>query len=494
MFYYYYYYYYYYSLICLVWFLATARAQLGSVLPADFRNSTFNSTYGHYSTRTALLAISKAKLSDQLSKAVLPAINFERSNWAGNAALLDPFYRDIPANTSHLPAGSLLRVEEVSDPKFYSIPQGLSLSRFLFTTKTVNNTIVPASAFVLWPYIPRQFPNITGVPIVGWGHGSSGVHAECAPSHNRNLWYQFGAPFTLALQGFTVVAPDYAGLGVAYDGEGNFISHQHQAFPAHGNDLIFSVQAAQKAWANLSQEFVLMGHSQGAGAVWAAAEAMAADPVPGYLGGVAASAPTSFKTLVNGLDNAPVAKYFFAAFAAQGMASIFPLFRPSDWFTDIGLRAANLIKDLQACQSVASELYFSLPNVIKPTFNHTWYFDAFDKLVRNGQKPINGPLLVLQGSNDVAILPEETIASVNHTCTTFPVSQIRLEILPNTDHTGTLYSGQNIWLQWIADRFAGVRSPPHCETENRLPVRPLDAYQTSVNYFLEYSLYTYELV
>jgi predicted alpha/beta hydrolase len=84
---------------------------------------------------------------------------------------------------------------------------------------------------------------------------------QCAPSHIRNLWYQYSAPYTLARQGYAVVAPDYAGLGVNRTAEGKFVLHQYTANPAGANDIFFAVEAAQSAFPELSKHFVTMGHS-----------------------------------------------------------------------------------------------------------------------------------------------------------------------------------------------------------------------------------------
>jgi hypothetical protein len=78
----------------------------------------------------------------------------------------------------------------------------------------IKGKVVPASAYVQWPYTPRIDPVTGKYAVVVWGHGRSGAFATCAPSHIRDLCYQYAAPFVLALQGYVVVAPDYAGLGV----------------------------------------------------------------------------------------------------------------------------------------------------------------------------------------------------------------------------------------------------------------------------------------
>ena len=66
-------------------------------------------------------------------------------------------------------------------------------------------------------------------------------------------------------QGYVVVGTDYAGLGVHKDESGEPIVHESLAPPSHANDVVDAVQAAQNAFPELSQEFVVIGYSQGNG-------------------------------------------------------------------------------------------------------------------------------------------------------------------------------------------------------------------------------------
>ena len=145
------------------------------------------------------------------------ALNFERSNWAHGSVGTDPFYR-LPSNATSAPPGALLKLEVSANTSGYTVPPNTALSRILYQSRTLNGSSVPASAYILWPYTPRVEHD--GYAVIGWAHGTSGAFGECAPSHIRNLWYQFTTPFTAALQGYVVVAPDYAGLGVDHKSNG----------------------------------------------------------------------------------------------------------------------------------------------------------------------------------------------------------------------------------------------------------------------------------
>jgi pimeloyl-ACP methyl ester carboxylesterase len=425
----------------------------------------------------------------------LVAVEVERSRWAGSSVQLDPFYVEVPSNASTAPAGSPLKIEQQTNTTLYTLPAGVALSRMLFTTKTLNGSVVPASAFVLWPWAARRFNSVSGLPVVGWAHGTSGWSGECGPSHIRTLWYQYNAPFTLALQGYVVVAPDYAGLGLDHDAEGDFIAHPFAANPAHGNDMIYSVQAAQKAWPALSEQFVLMGHSQGGGAAWGAAEQLAKEPVAGYLGTIAGSPLTSLIALVDlvvelGIDNSVIGS-FLAKFAT-GISAIFPTFQLSDWLTEEGIGLTKVMQGLQGCQAVALELLAS-ETIQRDDWNETWYLPAFEALTQSGGKEFAGPMLVLQGSIDEAVPAVLTTAAVNETCSKLPDSQLHYVLFENVSHVPVLNTGQQIWLDWISDRFDGVPVPKGCVQETLVSQLNSDAYLVETGFTLEYALYPYEL-
>ncbi|KAI1323292.1 secretory lipase [Xylariaceae sp. FL0255] len=485
------------TVLCLV----SGQALAQQAWPAaEVQNNTFNGTYESLNNVHARQILERAGVPDDQLEAVLIALDFERSNWAGSSTQIDPFYQDVPSHAG-LAGGVPLKIEAVSNASLYTLPPGVSLSRILFTTETLNGTVIPASAFVLWPYLPRGFDTLTPCsdetskpqPVIGWGHGTSGWSGECGPSHIRNLWYQFSAPFTMALQGYVVVAPDYAGLGLDHDSDGSFIPHQFGANPASGGDLIFAIEAAQKAWSSrLSREFVITGHSQGGGAAWGAAERLAKKPVDGYLGTVAGSPLTSL------LDNANFAEEYAPTVLGEGLArfstaisSVFPSFKNSDWLTEMGVKLINANQELQGCQSVALELVAGY-NLSRSDWNQTWYLGAYDALTRSGGKKFAGPMLVLQGTADPDVPETLTIASVNATCEAVPESQLEFAMFDGVGHVPVLYAGQQVWLDWIADRFKGVKVSKGCKQTLYSPQLNVSDFQGDFAYTLQYAEYPYE--
>lgn len=406
--------------------------------------------------------IKAAQLDHKTAKIVEQAVDIERLAWASGSVSEEKIYT-IPPNSSHLQPGSLISLEENAEASHYDVPAGTSLTRFTFVSQNLNGTSVPGSAYILWPFVPRKFPGIAGIPLVAWAHGSSGWLSEEAPSHLRNLSDGFGASFPLAQQGYAVVAPDYAGLGVAKDARGRSIVAQWLASPASANDLAYAIEAAREAYPQLSKKFVVFGHSQGGAAAWAFAQRQATKPVRGHLGTIAAAPVTSVERQLATIP--PYATLLAVALAHQ-MKSIFPDFKSKLFLTELGLARNRLFDELRGGQlsgtDMLSPALFS-GNISRENWQtDTYYTAAFDKLTRTGEDRIAGPLLVIQGTADTSVNHPALTKLVRKFCKTFPQSNLEYAQFQGLEHNPTLYGSQLLWSRWIADRFKGRGTADGC--------------------------------
>ena len=472
-------------LLATALFTLTGRvvAQQETISP---QSNTFNSSFSLSPSQ-----ISHANLNKATVHNVNIAVRFERSNWATGSVHTDPFY-ETPSNATSAPAGSVLKVEDYTDTTLYTLPPNVALSRIIYQSATYTSDHqedpIPASAYILWPWHPRIDPATGKYAVVGWAHGTSGIFGECAPSHIRNLWYQYSAPFMLALQGYVVVAPDFTGLGVDQWPNGMKIPHPAFNNPAHANDLFYAVEAAQTAYsAELSERFVIFGHSQGGGAAWGAAQRQARQPVKGYLGTVAASPVTD-----------TIVQYDFTLDAGwpldliPGLFATIPGFELSDFLTSKGERHYNLLEEIGGCNSAYLYLQYQ-PQLVKPSWETTSAMQKFQNLTGNGGRPISGPLLILQGTGDAVITPNLTTHSVDKTCSLYPDSQIEYARFEGADHVPTLFASQRIWLEWIAERFEGKPVNNGCSHQTYKPARRVKAYQKELAYYLEFATQSYEV-
>lgn len=236
----------------------------------------------------------------------------ELPNWVTYPIQNDHFY-DTPANISGAKAGQILKLELLSNTTAYDIPPGQSLSRFMYTSVDNFGNIVPATASILWPFTPKSFNGSSAYPLVAWAHGTSGIDRQCAVSNSRNLQYDFRSVFTMASMGYAVVIADYVGLG-----SDQFFNYL--AYKLHANDVVYSVAAAQSVFPDLSKEWVSFGHSEGGGVAWAIGERQAFDPLPGFLGTIAA-APPPFPLA----NTAPAPTSVFTAFLTFTISHLYGL-------------------------------------------------------------------------------------------------------------------------------------------------------------------------
>ena len=412
---------------------------------------------------------------ERLPNGVKEGLEFEQSNWTSGSVVNDPFY-DAPQAALDSPPGTLLKVEKDVDTSKYLIPPTASISRFVYQSETLRGSKVPVSAYVLWPYSPRSQPD--GYPIVAWAHGTSGFDANAAPSHHKNLWQHFLCPYQIALQGYVVVATDYAGFGVHKTSSGQPIIHEYLTPPSQAKDIVNSVTAAQAAFPELSKTFVVIGHSQGGGAAWAVAQRAALTSIPGYLGAIAVSPYTNFLEEENEFHRVLIPAMI------PGLASAFPEFSPGDMLTAEGEKRLDMVHQTSAAMSSAVAI-LSGEDVLKPNWKENTHFRQHQDLTSSGGKAIKGPLLVTHGKLDPILSVAVVENAVKKTADLFPSSQIEYASLPNVTHVSALVASQPLWMDWIGDRFAGRVVEPHCHSHELPCARPHRSQQSDQNWYLE---------
>ncbi|KAI1379685.1 putative secretory lipase [Hypoxylon crocopeplum] len=468
--------------------LADAQAQ-----PVVEQSTGFNSTFALSPFQVELGNLSSASATN-----INIVINFDRSQLANGGPAEDSFYELPPlSNTSALRPGTLLKVQEVTDTMAFVIPPNTALSRILYTTTNYNGTVIPSSAFILWPFTPKKFQQgspecegkgtTTKAPVVLWTHGTSGFFASQGPSTHRALWYGDAAPFALALAGYAVVGPDYAGLGISKSWDGSEIPHQYLLSSASAHDALYAMQASLEAFPDhLDDRFVSMGHSQGGGVAWGVAEVLAAEGDSefrglgkGYLGAIAGSPTTD---VFSGLPE------FILPWVSMVLRGIFPDFEMSNWLTPLGIARTQLLKELEGGIGVSTQFFLSGDQIIHEDYNNTWYADAYGKIANVGRKAFKGPLLVIQGTQDSYIPYDVTTATVQGTCDIDSGRDLEYLVVNGTAHVPTLDATRQIWLKWIEDRFEGrAVEKSGCVRTDLASFLPLGRYQSVGNSFPQFA-------
>ena len=169
-----------------------------------------------------------------------------------------------------------------------------------YKMKGIKGTETQATALV---FTPKTAPPAGGWPIVAWGHGTTGVIDQCAPSRMKLITTTIlgvdrsthDMIDSFVKEGYVVVAPDYEGLGEPGGQEMHPFLHLKSAAYS-----ITDAVVATKSWLGnkVSNKWAVAGVSQGGHAALGAAE-YAARANMDYKGAVALAPANNLEMLEN---------------------------------------------------------------------------------------------------------------------------------------------------------------------------------------------------
>ncbi|MEJ5140184.1 MULTISPECIES: alpha/beta hydrolase family protein [Acinetobacter] len=169
-----------------------------------------------------------------------------------------------------------------------------------YKMKGIKGTETQATALV---FTPKTAPPAGGWPIVAWGHGTTGVIDQCAPSRMKLITTTIlgvdrsthDMIDSFVKEGYVVVAPDYDGLGEPGGQEMHPFLHLKSAAYS-----ITDAVVATKSWLGnkVSNKWAVAGVSQGGHAALGAAE-YAARANMDYKGAVALAPANNLEMLEN---------------------------------------------------------------------------------------------------------------------------------------------------------------------------------------------------
>jgi pimeloyl-ACP methyl ester carboxylesterase len=333
--------------------------------------------------------------------------------------------------------GTLIRSEASND---YELPYELTALRILYHSRTASGQDVAVSGVLLIPdgKAPRG-----GWPVIAWAHDFRGLARQCAPSLMKNLGM---GPFLAmyANLGYVVVATDYSGLGAD---SGKAVVDMH----SNALDVIYSVVAARSAVKEVGTKWIAVGPYQGGMAAVAVAEGEIRDL--GYLGSVATS----------GLAGAQAAYTHFAQGPSDRMLLVLastvkvldPEFQVSDVLKDAALPGYGRIAE--TCGEADGEF---TNEMLKPGWENVPFITKFFDQNAPGQKPAQGPLLVISGEKDMDIPTDMSAKAVARLCK--EEDKVLFLKYPNLDASGVMGGSVGDQISWIKARFAGYAAPTNC--------------------------------
>jgi len=334
--------------------------------------------------------------------------------------------------------GELIRSESIDQ---YNLPYELSALRILYHSRTANGEDVAVSAVVL---IPDGKPPANGWPVIAWAHDFRGSARTCAPSLMKNL----GAGPILAMYanlGYSVIATDYAGLGV--DTGKPVLDMQSNAL-----DIMYSIPAARAAAKEIGSKWIAVGPFQGGSAAVAIAEREGHDA--GYLGSIdtsgLADAQEAYERFALGSSNRVLLS------VAATVKTLFPEFQISDMLKDSALPAYQRVA--AACGIAEPELPSEM---LKPGWQDNRFVKEFFARNTPGQKPAHAPLLVISGEIDPAIPSDMTTKTVARMCK--QGSRILFLKYRDLDASGAVGASTSDQISWIKARLDGHPAPGNCQ-------------------------------
>ena len=420
---------------------------------------------------SSFLSIAAQEACNSTCQAVFKgALAGESASWISKNVTLDEFY-STPANASGAKPGALLRWEFISRADSntkYTAPAGMSIARFMYMTEDMDRSAIPATAFVLLPYkrpVPGKPLNTLVNP-----HGTAGFIRNCAPSNHKDLYQEWNGPYALAHAGYAVIAPDYAGQGS--DIPQGFM---YEAGYLHAADVAYALIAARTALGSLlSEEYVVVGHSEGGMSSWRTNERLA---MPGqealqkagkFLGSVAIAPALRPLDLmpesVRRANGGPIGGAN-AIFLLQSLNKLYPKTKFLETYLTKQVRDMLPLLD-QGCIGTGSALFANFTSV--QTFTNTSWIqhpDAVDWQKRYngaGPYPLAAPMLVIQGITDPLVYANNTEIDFNRTCAAYPKSKVSLKLYPESDHMVIRQTAQQEYLVWIKERFDHVKVQDGC--------------------------------
>ncbi|MEV4344780.1 alpha/beta fold hydrolase [Actinoplanes sp. NPDC049596] len=354
-------------------------------------------------------------------------------------ALLTVSFVSAPAQGAVLLAGTVITNTNATLPAELSpLATGKKIS---YLTTNVNGTIITATGLVLTPKTGKNNK------IVAWGHGTTGLADQCAPSASQSVfWPEARAAIAeLLRRGWTVTAPDYPGLGTP-------TAHPYLIGNSEARSLIDSVKAARKIDAALTTQYVVDGHSQGGqGALFVNQIANSYDS-PLVLKGTAAIAPVSNADLFAPVIPGTAAQGYLVMglYGLQAVdSSVNPntlLAAPAKAKTSV-LQSGCLYQILDAFAPLtANELLVggALPDAVVTKLAH---------YLNPGQSATSAPVLLVQGTADEAVPYVFTAGPLNTQLSAYsqPVTYTELD---GATHDGAVFQSTTLVADWIAARFA----------------------------------------
>ncbi|THY35104.1 alpha/beta-hydrolase [Aureobasidium pullulans] len=362
------------------------------------------------------------------------------------------FYATSPDFASSTP-GDVLKKELVHPGvgRLHSVSR--LVWRFQYTSLDANDSLVPSSGIIMFPRtsmadIPLGDQRNV-LPMVAYAHALL-ANTTAAPrllpctSSSRRTWNHYWPRDVLWSLPIT----------------------PYLSFAAHANDIYYSVVAAHKMFPIVfNNKWMSFGHSQGGGAVWKLAEhPLVQYHRSGYVGTVSIApavnmsdlATTTYDKVLPLPDYQDYCVTGLSALLLTGIKAAYPEYQMP--------RAADALQNMlhftnitQSCAVAITALATNLrrEQIIAPGAATPMNDDILNQWTQQHAAaqgdPASMPMLLIQGLEDTAVLPECTIRAYESATR---LNTIGLLEYSGLNHTAVIAASAPRWLQFMKDRFS----------------------------------------
>jgi pimeloyl-ACP methyl ester carboxylesterase len=292
------------------------------------------------------------------------------------------------------------------------IVSDINVFKIVYKT-TVNNQEINASGLVCVPETPGNYP------VLSFQNGTNTVNAD-APSELPTGYY-YKMIELIASLGYIVVISDYPGFGASAS-----IPHPYLVKEPTVRSLVDNLYAVKELATselpgiNLTNEYYLLGYSQGGWATLALDKALETDYSEDFdlIGSACGAGPYNIYILMEGMINVttyPMPVYL--GYIVNAYTSYDQFTNPvTDIFNEpYASRISSLYTGLLTSSEINNQLTTSIPDLINPDFlsgftSSIEYSSVRDALNNNSIEAWHSykPLLLLHGANDKDVNPVST--------------------------------------------------------------------------------------
>lgn len=297
--------------------------------------------------------------------------------------------------------------------------------------------------------------------VIAWTHGLIGIAQRCATSTGMANFTMIPALNDAIRRGYTIVAPDYPGLG-------SDMVHPVLVGRSEGSSTLDAVRAARMIpGANAGSRFALWGESQGGhAALWAGQMAATYAPELQLVGIAAIVPPTDLaRNFKEGKD--PRVRALLTSYTAASWSRYYGA--PMSTFGP--LRTQNVMLRLADNNCIEPGAKPKLGTILGIAIAQR----AVSKLDLATQQPwarlmrennpspgaIPVPAMIYTGTGDTIVAPAVVHDFARRACAANKT--INYKLVQGGEHATVARIEAQATLTWIDDRFAGRRAPNNCQ-------------------------------